>query len=87
MITSWHPVPVRLTACGPPLALSVIVTEAVSALATEGVKLTLIVQFPPAATELPQVFATSAKSLALAPAVARLEMLKTPLPVLLRVTV
>jgi hypothetical protein len=49
------PVPKRLTACGLPLALSVMLTDAVSVLAREGVKVTLIVQFPPAATELPQV--------------------------------
>jgi hypothetical protein len=49
------PVPDRLTACGLPLALSAMLSEAVSALPSEGLKVTLIVQFPPAATELPQV--------------------------------
>jgi hypothetical protein len=49
------PVPVRVTDCGLPLALSVMLTEAVSAPMTEGVKVTLIVQLAPAATELPHV--------------------------------
>jgi len=49
------PVPDRLTACGLPLELSAMLTEAVSALAKEGLKVTLIVQLPPAPTELPQV--------------------------------
>jgi hypothetical protein len=49
------PVPDRLTACGLPLALSAMLTEAVSALAREGLKVTLITQLTPAATELPQV--------------------------------
>jgi len=49
------PVPDRLTVCGLPVALSAMLTEAVSALAREGLKVTLIVQVPPAATELPQV--------------------------------
>jgi hypothetical protein len=49
------PVPDRLTACGLPVALSAMLSEAVSALAREGLKVTLIVQLPPAATELPQV--------------------------------
>jgi hypothetical protein len=49
------PVPVRLTVCGLPGALSVIVTEAVRLPGAVGVKVTLIVQLPPASTELPQV--------------------------------
>jgi len=49
------PVPERLTACGLPLALSVMLTEAARLPLAEGVNVTLIVQFPPAATELPQV--------------------------------
>jgi hypothetical protein len=47
----------------------------------------LIMQLPGAATELPQVSAISAKSLALVPAIATLVILKTALPVLLRVIV
>jgi hypothetical protein len=80
------PVPERATACGLPLALSLMVTEAASAPTREGLKVTLIVQFAPAATELPQVL-VSAKSPALVPVIATLVMLKAALPVLLRVTV
>jgi hypothetical protein len=79
------PVPERLTACGLPLALSAMLTEAVSALAEEGLKVTLIVQFPPAATELPHVLVW-AKSLALVPAIPTLVIYKVPLPLLRKVT-
>ena len=47
--------PVRLTVCGLPVALSVMVTEAVRLPGAVGVKVTLMVQLPPAGTELPQV--------------------------------
>jgi hypothetical protein len=65
------PVPVRLTDCWllamfP--ALSVIVNEAVRAPETVGVKVTLVVQFAPAARLTPQLF-VSAKSPALAPVI------------------
>ena len=49
------PVPVRLTVWGLAGALSAIVTEAVRLPLAEGVKVTLIVQVAPAATELPQL--------------------------------
>ena len=49
------PVPERLTFCGLPLALSVMLTEAVRLPLPEGVNVTLIVQWAPAATELLQV--------------------------------
>jgi hypothetical protein len=49
------PVPVRLTVCGLPAALSVIVTKALSDDAKVGVKVRLMMQLPPAGTELPQV--------------------------------
>ena len=49
-------------------------------------KVTLIVQLPPAATELPQLLVW-AKSLALVPVSARLVILKAAVPVLVRVTV
>ena len=49
------PVPERLTVCGLPLALSVMLTEAVRLPLAEGVNVTLIVQLAPAATELPHV--------------------------------
>ena len=80
------PVPERLTVCGLPVALSVIVTVAVRLPVAAGVKVTLIVQLPPAATELPQVL-VCAKSLGLVPVMARLEMVKVAVPVLLRVAV
>ena len=49
------PVPERLTVCGLPLALSVMLTEAVRLPLAAGVKVTLMVQLPLAATELPHV--------------------------------
>ena len=49
------PVPDRPTVWGLPLALSAMLTEAARLPLAEGVKVTLIVQFPPAATELPQL--------------------------------
>ena len=49
------PLPVRLTVCGLPAALSVIVTLAVLVPVAVGVNVTLIVQLAPAGTELPQV--------------------------------
>ena len=53
--TGAVPVPERLTVCGLPLALSVMLTEAVRLPLAEGVKVTLMVQWALAATELPQV--------------------------------
>jgi len=85
-ITSCVPAPDRLAVCGLPLALSAMLSEAASVPETEGVNHTAIVQLVPAASELPHVLVW-AKSLALAPASARLVMLKAALPVLLRVTV
>jgi hypothetical protein len=61
-------------------------TEAARLPLAAGVKVTLMVQFPPAATELPQVLVW-AKSPALVPVTARLAMLKPAFPVLLKVTV
>jgi hypothetical protein len=49
------PVPVRLTVCGLPLALSVIVMVAVLVPDAVGAKVTLIVQLAPADTLEPQV--------------------------------
>jgi hypothetical protein len=61
-------------------------SEAVRVPEAEGVKVTLIVQLAPAATELPHVL-VCAKSPALVPVTAMLVMLKVALPVLRRVTV
>ena len=80
------PVPERLTVCGLPLALSVMLTEAVRLPLAAGLNVTLIVQLLPAATELPHVLVW-AKSLALLPVRARLVILKVALPVLLRVAI
>ena len=79
--------PERLTVCGLPLVLSVMLSVAVRRPEAEGVNVTSIVQLPPAGTELPQVSAVSAKSLALAPVGTRLVMLNVALPLLVRVTV
>ena len=49
------PVPAKGTDCGLPPALSVMVIEARRLPMAAGVNVTLIVQFPPAATEPPQV--------------------------------
>jgi hypothetical protein len=49
-------VPVRLTVCGLPLALSVMVSVAVRLPKVVGVNVRLIVQLPFASTELPQLF-------------------------------
>jgi len=53
------PVPVRLTVCGLPAALSEMLTDAVRVPVAVGVNVTLIVQLPPAATELPQVLVSA----------------------------
>ena len=55
LATGQLPVPVRLTVCGLPLALSVMFSEVVRGPEAEGVKVTLIVQLAPVATELPHV--------------------------------
>jgi hypothetical protein len=53
-LKSW-PVPAKLTVCGLPGALSVIVSVPVRAPDAVGLNVTLIVQFPAAATLVPQV--------------------------------
>ncbi len=80
------PVPERLRDWGLPVALSVMLTEAERLPLVVGSKVTLIVQLPPAATELPQVL-VSAKSPGLAPASAMLETLSAAVPLLVRVAV
>src|SRR5690242_19280801 len=57
------PVPVSPNDCGLPLALSEIFSEALRFPVAKGIKVTLIVQFAPAATAIPQLLAW-AKSLA-----------------------
>ena len=53
------PVPVRLTICGLPAALSEMLTDAVRVPAAVGVNLTLIMQLLFVATELPQVLVSA----------------------------
>lgn len=69
------------------MALSAMARDAVSDLDVDGVKATPIEQFAPAATELPQVFATSAKSAAFVPVIVRLLILSAVLPPLVKVTI
>ena len=76
------PVPVRLTDCGLPEALSVMLKVPVRIPEAVGVNVTLMVQLAPAATELPQV-SVSAKS----PLAEILVIVKVAEPVLLSVTV
>ena len=78
--------PLSVTLWGLPLALSVMMSEAARLPLAEGVKVTLIVQLPPAATELPHVLVW-AKSLALVPVTVTLVIVNVALPVLVRVTV
>ena len=68
------------------MALSAMARDALSELAVDGVKSTLIEQFAPAATELPQVSATSAKSAAFEPVNVRLVILSAALPPFVKVT-
>ena len=70
--------------CGEPVALSVTETEALKLAAESGVKLTVMVQLAPAASEAPQVFAW-AKSAAPVPVIAMLLMVSAALPPLVRV--
>ena len=79
------PVPERLTDWGLPVALSVMARAAPRLPAAVGLKVALIVQLAPAATELPQLLVW-AKSLALTPKTAMLVTLKAELPELVRVT-
>jgi hypothetical protein len=55
LIAGAVPLPVRLNFCGLLAALSLMLTEVVPLPLAEGVKVALIVQFAPAATELPEV--------------------------------
>ena len=67
--------------------MSATVRDAVSELDIDGVKSTPIVQFAPAAIELPHVSATSVKSAAFVPVMVRLLMLSAALPPLVSVMV
>src|SRR5207245_10959174 len=69
------PIPLRVTFCGLPAALSVTLSAALRVPLAVGLKVTLIVQLAPAANELPQVWVW-AKSLALVPVISRRVMVK-----------
>jgi len=79
------PVPVRLTLCGLPVALSVILTLAERAPVAVGLNVTLIVQFAFAARLAGQVL-VSVKSLAFAPAIVMLVIVSAALPEFVSVT-
>ena len=80
------PVPESGTVCGLPVALPEIVIDAARLPLAAGVNLTLIVQLPFAATEVPQLFVW-AKSAEFVPRTAMLVMVRGPFPELLMVTV
>ncbi len=80
------PVPLRPTVCGLPAALSLMLSVAFRVPVAVGVKVALIEQLPPAATDVPQLLVW-AKSPGLAPVREMPLMLSEALPVLLRVTV
>jgi hypothetical protein len=81
------PVPLSATVCGLGglVALSVILNVAVCVPVPVGEKVTLMVQLPAAATPPPQL-SVSANSEAFAPLIAKLEMIKAEVPVLLNVS-
>lgn len=85
LATVETPFPERLTDWGLPAALSVTARAAPRLPAAAGVKVTLMVQFEPAAKARPQLLVW-AKSLAFTPKTATLERFKGALPVLVRVT-
>ena len=78
------PVPVKLTVCGLPLALSVIVRVPVRVPEAVGVKVTLMLQFAPAARL--EVLAGQLLVAEKSPLAAMLEMVAARVPVLLSVT-
>jgi len=79
------PVPVSVTVCGEPGALSVMVTAAESAPANAGVKWPCMEQFAPAARLLPQEFVNTNEG-ASAPVTAMLVIDNGASPVLVKVT-
>jgi hypothetical protein len=84
-MTSCAPVPERAADCGLPLALSVMVSDAVRVPEAAGVNIITIVQLPPATTEELQVL-FSVKSVGSVPVNVMLEMFSAVLPELLKVT-
>jgi len=89
LTTEEVPVPVKVTACGLPGALSVTVSVAFSVEANVGLNVKLIMQLPLTATELGergQVVVTT-KSLAFEPVIEMFVKVKLVLPALVRVII
>jgi hypothetical protein len=80
------PIPLSGMFCGELLALSEMLTEAVRIPLPEGENVALMVQLPPAATDVPHVLLCE-KSAAFKPVTRMLVMLKGVPPLLVRVTV
>ncbi len=76
------PVPLRPTVCGLPAALSLMLSVALRVPVAVGVKVTLIEQLAPAATDVPQLLVW-AKSVGFVPPIVMLVMLRVEVPVLL----
>jgi hypothetical protein len=81
VVPALAPVPVRPTTCGLPAALSVIVIVPVCVPVAVGVKVTLIEQFAPAASDAPQVVVSAYWALG-----TMLVMLRDAVPELVSVT-
>ena len=79
------PVPVKVIIGGLTPELPLMTREAVKLPELVGVNVMVIVQLPPAATELPHVLAVTAKSAALLPVIPMLVMVNVALPALVRV--
>jgi len=80
------PVPVSVTVCGEPVALSATESVAVKLAADAGVKVTEIVQVEDIASEVPQLLLEIAKSPGLAPPIVTLLIVRGALPVFESVT-
>jgi hypothetical protein len=78
-ISGGVPVPVRTAECGEPEALSATEIAAVSAVAEAGVKVTVMVQLDPAASDAPQLL-VSPKLLALVPVTEMLVIVSGAVP-------
>jgi hypothetical protein len=79
------PIPIRLTFCGLPAALSVTLRAAVRVPLAVGLNVILMLQLAPVANELPQVW-VCAKSPALVPVIAIPLIVKVVVPILVSVT-
>jgi hypothetical protein len=80
------PIPLRLTFCGLPAALSEMLSAAVRVPEAVGLKVTLMLQLAPAAKEVPHVWVW-AKSAALIPTIAMALMVRVAVPVFLSATI